>query len=88
MLSLLLFTFRSIIMIFPEVLSNIKYYFFSTRTLFKYKRACKKLLPTTMLASSVNYTGSVTDVYLEFISDIKGQINILHLKECLILDIC
>ena len=71
-------------MVFTKVITNIQCSILSIGKLFKYTRACKKVFPTTMLASLVNHTNLATAVNMEVISNIKCQIRNLYLEECFI----
>ena len=68
-------------MFFTEVITNIQCSILSIGMFLKYTRACKKVFPTTMLASLVNHTNLATAVNMEVISNIKCQIRNLYLEE-------
>ena len=81
MLALWLFIIRSLTLVHLKVIDNIECWICISTTMLYYEINNKKSFLTTMLEYLVIHNSSVTDIYIEDISDMKFQLHQFHLDQ-------
>ena len=81
MLALYVYVTHALTIVFLNVTSTIKCSFYTRKTHFKLQKKHQGVLPKTMLLQLVINNGSISDVFMDDISNMKCHFHHLYLKE-------